>query len=218
MNGVRFTATDEDLPGLLDTNFIGYRGIPTAPTSWWGAANGASFAGGAPDFYRGPPTGDVDLDNLLNSHAWLFNTSTTSTSFGMDGVVTIMGLDAGAQYIVQLVGIVDDRVSVLRPRTYVVDDGTGSFVGGPTLSRRFHEVVVGRFQADGPTQEIRLRSLEPVDDNRDPGLSAIIVLEVPESSVFTSVLFGCLALLIRRANRVPVTDSESQPRVPHHPA
>ena len=156
INGIQFTGTgtDQSVTGLLTTNFLRVE-------------NASTFLdGGQGQFYRGVPTGDVDLDNLLDSH-----TFRTATSFGL---ITIEGLSIGTDYQVQLIAIADGRSfatnSIMR-----VGDGTGQIVG-PTLARHLYQTVTGRFTAGLTSQSILI---EPITGG-GTGLSGIVVQAVPE--------------------------------------
>ena len=156
INGIQFTGTGivQSIAGSLTTNF---RSV----------ANASTFLnGGQGAFYRGAPTGDVDLDNLLDSHS--FGTETSS------GQITIEGLNVGTDYQVQLIAIADGRPfavdSILR-----VGNGAGQLTG-PTLTRELYQTVTGRFTADSTSQSILI---EPILGG-GPGLSGIVVQAVPD--------------------------------------
>ena len=103
INGIQFTGTNEDIPGLLETNFVGFVGSDlSGPNFPPGAVNASTFLNGnGGPFYRGVPTDDADLNNLLDSHAFR-----RVDSFGL---VTIEGLTVGDDYLIQLIGIADGR-------------------------------------------------------------------------------------------------------------
>ncbi len=177
INGIQFTPTDQNIVGLLDTNLVGFAGTTLANLAQ-GAANASTFLNGSDGrFYRGLPTGDSDLDNLLDSHAFR----------RIDGMadITIESLAVGTQYQVQLIGIADGRPSSASS-VAMIDNGNGFFLpGGPTLQRGLYQTVLGNFTADSVSQTIQI-------DNSG-GLSGIVVQAIPEPNA-TWFLALCASL------------------------
>ena len=154
INGIQFTGTEQNIAGLLTTDLVN-------------EANASTFLEGAQgQFYRGAPTGDVDLDNLLDSHA--FNGETDS------GQVTIEGLTIGTNYQVQLIAIADGR-SFATNSIVRVGNGAGVIIG-PTLNRPLYQTVTGRFTADSTSQTILIKTIS----GGHPGLSGMVIQAVPE--------------------------------------
>jgi len=157
INGIQFTGTgtDQSVTGSLSTNFLRVE-------------NASTFLDGRQgQFYRGVPTGDVDLDNLLDSHSF-----STVTSFGL---ITIEGLSIGTDYQVQLIAIADGRFFAANS-FFRIGDGTGQIVG-PTLARHLYQTVTGRFTAGSTSQSILIERIV----GGGPGLSGIVVQAVPET-------------------------------------
>ena len=186
INGIQFIGTDQNIDGLLQTNFIGFSGTQFENTFPAGAVNGSTFSSGEVPFYQGPPTGDADLDNLLDSHAFR-----NVDGFGQ---LTIQGLNAGTRYQVQLIGIADGRTNAANASVQV-DNGDGVF--GPVLTRGLYQSVTGEFTAQSTSQTILI---EPTTAG-GPGLSGIVVQSVPEPSS-CCLLFGAMVLTaLRRKTR-----------------
>ena len=156
INGIQFTGTNEDIPGLLETNFVGFVGSGlSGPNFPPGAANASTFLNGSGGpFYRGVPTDDADLNNLLDSHAFLSTDSFCS--------VTIDGLTVGDDYFVQLVGIADGRPNS-QNATALVD-------GQVELTRGLYQSVTGRFTANSISETFSVEG--------NPGLSGIVVQNI----------------------------------------
>ena len=156
INGIQFSGTgsDQSIAGLLTTSFDRVANASRGSHSFLGR------------FYRGAPTGDVDLDNLLDSHAF----SPTVIS----GLVTIEGLNIGEEYQVQLVGIADGR-RVAANSTVVVTNSAGQ-LDGPTLTRHLYQTVTGRFTANSTSQSLFIERLS----GNFIGLSGVVVQEVPK--------------------------------------
>ena len=151
INGIQFTGTtDQSVAGSLTTDFLRVE-------------NASTFLDGRQgQFYRGAPTGDVDLDNLLDSHSF-----STVAPFG---VVTIEGLNIGTDYQVQLIGIADGRFFALDSSVTVRGPGQ---LTGPTLTRGLYQTVIGRFTAGSTSQTVLV--VGP-----STGLSGIVVQAIPE--------------------------------------
>ena len=127
------------------------------------------------------PTDDVDLDALLDSHAWhAGNPQETS--------ITISGLTVGLNYQVQLIAVADSR-GCCSARTYEPDDGTGNYGTGVTLQRGLFQSVLGTFTANADTQTILWRSLDSAAGNNDPGFSGLVVLEIDSEDTDGDGLF-----------------------------
>ena len=173
INGIQFTGTNEDIPGLLETNFVGFVGSDlSGPNFPPGAVNASTFLNGnGGPFYRGVPTDDADLNNLLDSHAFR-----RVDSFGL---VTIEGLTVGDDYLIQLIGIADGRPGS-QDATALVDDQV-------LLTRGLYESVTGRFTANSTSETFSVVG--------NPGLSGIVVQSVPEPGAAT-VLVAALAFAV----------------------
>ncbi|MEM7392415.1 MAG: hypothetical protein AAF492_08695, partial [Verrucomicrobiota bacterium] len=168
INGIPFTRIDEDVPGLFSTdlNFGPFFGSNT--------------------FFNGPSTGDIDLDDLLDSHAWLMANPGTAT-------FTIEGLTIGTTYQVQLINPPDTRPFGVD-REYEPDNGMGVFNTGVILRRGNIESVIGRFTADAATQSILFRSLGNNLGEQDPALAGVVIFAVPEPSTFFYLLIALVAV------------------------
>lgn len=155
--------------------------------------NGVTFVGGNPlannaegTFYTTGvgvnTTGDVGLDNLLDSHSYATG-SPSATSFD------IVGLSIGTVYDIQIIAVGDTR-DCCSTRTQSFG-GDGSFSGD--LFRGDPSSVVGRFTATAATQTIT------VNGSQDGGLSGYQVrAAVPEPSSVLLSLAGLIGLAGRR--------------------
>lgn len=172
INGIPFQAigAGNDVPGLLTTDI-------------------ASGPGYSTTYFTGA-TGDADLDALLDSHSWFGGNPATAT-------ITLEGLTNGLDYQVQLIGAADAR-SCCAARTYEPDDGAGNFTTGVSVQRGLFQTTIGTFTADGATQQILWRSLNNATGNNDPGLSGLVVIQVPEPASALLLLLGAAPLALRR--------------------
>jgi hypothetical protein len=175
INGIPFTQVTLQSPGVVSTTF----------------ANSASYNA----TYHPGGTGDQDLDDLLDSHAYSAgNPGTTS--------ITAEGLAVGGVYRVQLINVADSR-ACCATRTYEPDNGAGSFTTGVTMQRSLFQSTIGSFTANAATQTIQLRSLNAAAGNNDPGLSGLVVLRVPEPTGLALAGLGASLLVaaVRQARR-----------------
>lgn len=124
-------------------------------------------------------TGDLGLDNLLDSHSYQ----------GGGGSFDLVGLSIGQAYDIQIISVGDTRTCCnTRLQMY---GGGGSF--SADLSRQDPSSVIGHFVADAATQTI------DVTGATDPGLSGYQVRAVPEPSGLALLgLAGLVALRRRR--------------------
>jgi hypothetical protein len=174
INGIPFTQVLLTSPGTVVTNFT----------------DGPSFNA----TYHPTPTGDQDLDDLLDSHTYLPGNPTTA-------LITLEGLTVGGQYQVQLIGVADSR-TCCAGRIYEPDNGAGDFTTGVTMQRGMFQSTIGTFTASAATQPIQLRSLNAAAGNSDPGLTGIVVQRlIPEPTSLALVAFGAAALLGARRRR-----------------
>jgi len=125
-----------------------------------------------PGFLTSPPTDDVDLDALLQSHSWKWGAPGNTN-------ITLRELQPGARYRVSLIVVADDR-DCCRDRQYQVDDGYGSWHDVP-VRRGSHQVITGEFTAVAELQDIGIRSLDNEAVNNDPGLSGIVVHQIQDA-------------------------------------
>jgi hypothetical protein len=171
INSIPFTQVLLSAPGTVVTNFT----------------DGPSFNA----TYHPTPTGDQDLDDLLDSHSYLPGNPATS-------LITLEGLAIGGKYQVQLIGVADSR-TCCSARIYEPDDGAGNFTTGVTMQRGLFQSTIGTFTADAATQPIQLRSLNAAAGNSDPGLTGIVVQQlIPEPTGLALVAVGAVALLAGR--------------------
>lgn len=149
------------------------------------AVAGAVSNTGNGGFYS-PSSGDANLDIIMDSHTYI-STANPSGVGQIDIPVT-----PGNSYLVQFIGVGDDRGCCLT-RTQFVDDGSGSISGA--LTRGNGDWVVGSFTADGANQSFF------VSGETDPGLSGLIVRDlgaVPEPGTALLSFAGLLGLALRR--------------------
>ena len=151
VNGIPLTRVDQNLAGLLTTDFPFATDSPSYNT----------------DYFPGN-TGDPDLDALLDSHSW------KAGGGGTVGNVSLQGLTPGTDYQVQLINAADAR-GCCSSRTYEPDDGQGNFNTGLQLRRGDFESVIGTFTAGAPTQDIKLG----IVSGSDPGMSGLVLFELP---------------------------------------
>lgn len=125
-------------------------------------------------------TGDIGLDNLLDSHSYLG---------GGGANFDITGLIAGNAYQIQIIAVGDTRGCCgTRQQNF---SGDGVVISGD-LSRVDPSSVLGTFVADGATQNII------VGGATDPGLSGYQVRAIPEPSGIMLLGLSGMAFLFRR--------------------
>ena len=187
INGIPFVASDAGATAIS--------GFST--TMDGGSLNGRNIN----QVFSSIVSGDQDLDNLLNSHAWRRGIGAAS--------FTLTDLELGQIYQVQLIGVtelrsygVTDIRSISANRVYELDNGEADFSDGLVLQRGGVNSTTGRFVADGSSQTIQLRSVDftgdPRESNFDPGLSGIVVLAVPEPTSVLTVGVASMCFLFRR--------------------
>lgn len=155
VNGVLFTFGTGNVAGEFSSNMT----------------DGPSAGGGT--YFTGS-TNDPDLTAMLDSHSYVGGDPGTAA-------VTLIDLSPGRAYLVQLVGVADDR-DCCAGRVYETDDGTGNFGTGKTMQRGLHQSVIGTFKADASgTQIIQIRSQELLAGNSDPGLSGLVLFDYPDT-------------------------------------
>jgi hypothetical protein len=156
--------------------------------------NGVTFVGGNPLTGNGEgtfwtlgagvnTTGDLGLDNLLDSHSY---TPATPSS----GTFDIVGLTVGESYLIQIIAVGDTR-GCCAGRTQSFGGG-GSF--SADLTRSDPSSVVGYFTADAITQTIT------ANGSQDGGLSGYQVrnVAIPEPGSALLSLVGLLGMAARR--------------------
>ena len=154
--------------------------------------NGVTFVGGNPlasnaegSFWTqgGVTTGDVGLDDLLNSHSYTGGNPSLAS-------FDINSLTVGDSYAIQIIAVGDTR-NCCAGRTQNYDGGGGI---SADLTRSDPASVVGFFVADGVTQTIT------VNGSQDGGLSGYQVrnVTIPEPSSALLSLVGLLGLAARR--------------------
>ncbi|MDB4713233.1 PEP-CTERM sorting domain-containing protein [bacterium] len=136
-------------------------------------------------FYS-PSSGDANLDIIMDSHTYI-------SAANPNGVGQIdIPVTPGNSYLVQFIGVGDDRGCCLG-RTQFVEDGNGNISGA--LTRGDGDWVVGTFTADDVNQSFF------VSGANDPGLSGLIVRDlgaVPEPGTALLSFAGLLGLALRR--------------------
>jgi hypothetical protein len=137
-------------------------------------------------FYS-PVTNNANLDAVLDSHSYITGNNPNSR-----GRLDLTGLTLGQTYLVQVIGVTDDRVCCTS-RTQTVDDGLGHISGN--LQRGLANFVTGTFTADAATQSIFVSGVN------DPGLSGLVLRAVPEPGVTGMLAAGAAVAMLRRARR-----------------
>ncbi|MEM7386806.1 MAG: LamG-like jellyroll fold domain-containing protein, partial [Verrucomicrobiota bacterium] len=151
---VEITWSEVDLDTTVD-DLIGGSSITFVPFAYDGGnADGTFWTG------DGGTTGDDLLDAVYNSHGWN----------GAGAIITLDGLTAGQDYMVQLLGAGDTR-GCCNTRNQAASDGTNVSGDFP----RGNSSVIGSFTANGPTQDIMIISGQ--DNGVDPGLSGFILTD-----------------------------------------
>jgi len=130
------------------------------------------------------PTGNAELDTILDSHSW------KSGGTGTEVDITIDGLTPGLEYLVQVITAADDRAAS-SGRTQTLSDGLSPANVSDPMVRGGVGSVVGRFTAEADWQMITLSG------DQDPGMSLLLVRQVPAPAAFWLLAPG-LALLKRR--------------------
>ena len=154
-----------------------------------GAINGVTFAsgGGSGPFWA--TTGDTDLDAVVGHH----------TAFGGAGdpwTVIMTGLTENTDYMIQVIGIHDNRtVGDIPTRSYNFTDTDGGSAS-PTLVRATGGSVIGTFSTGAGETSITING-NSVSGN-DPGAGGIVLRVVPEPGSLALLGLGGLALLRRR--------------------
>ncbi|MCA9187803.1 MAG: PEP-CTERM sorting domain-containing protein [Pirellulaceae bacterium] len=144
-----------------------------------GSASGSFYTG------DGGASGNADLDQILNSHSWLGGTDVNLP-------FQLTDLTPGVQYQVQFIAAADRR-SCCRTRTQTLDDGNGHATD--PLSREGVGSVIGVFTADDVSQLVNLSGAT------DPGLSAVVVRQVPEPAMGGLFLLATLAMAAKARRR-----------------
>jgi len=134
--------------------------------------------------FYGNPTGNTDLDKILDSHGYRGGGAGTQ-------LITLTGLTINTPYLIQAVGAADTR-SCCSGRTQTLEDLEAVPNVSGAFSRGGVGSVVGTFTADAVTQDMNL-----VGGN-DPGLSLLLVREVPEPATLALAAVGLLGLRRRR--------------------
>ncbi|MFI4861437.1 MAG: PEP-CTERM sorting domain-containing protein [Phycisphaerales bacterium JB063] len=151
--------------------------------------NGVSFTagGGSGDFWSAD-SGDVGLNNILGYHA----------AFGNDSdpwVLVISGLSENTAYMIQIIGIHDERGGGISDRTYSFQDTDGG-AASPTLQRGTGGSVIGSFTTGSGETSIQINGL----GSSDPGAAGVVVRAVPEPGSLALLITGGLVMLHRRRN------------------
>ena len=177
-------------------DLIGGTPITFAPFEYPGGnAAGTFFTGDGGD------TGNAELNSVYDSHGWN----------GAGATLTLDGLTAGSDYMIQLLGAGDTR-GCCNTRSQAADDGNGNLSGD---FYRGNSSVIGSFTADAATQDFMV--VAGTDNGVDPGLSGFILSEadgtfvsaftvagaddvtvVPEPSSSLLAILGLLGLALRR--------------------
>ncbi|HUU92850.1 MAG TPA: PEP-CTERM sorting domain-containing protein [Phycisphaerae bacterium] len=131
------------------------------------------------------PTGDADMDKVLDSHGWL------TGGIGTTHPITISGLTVGTEYYVQFICAADDRGSS-KDRTQTVQDDQATPNVSGAMVRGGVDSVIGTFTATATSETITLAG------DKDPGLSMVLVRVVPEPATLALLGVGVLGLLRRR--------------------
>ncbi|MDA7930030.1 PEP-CTERM sorting domain-containing protein [Akkermansiaceae bacterium] len=136
-------------------------------------------------FYS-PSSGDANLDIVMDSHTYI-------SGANPDGIGQVdIPVTPGNSYMVQFIGVGDDRGCCLT-RTQFVADGNGNTSGA--LTRGNGDWVVGTFTADDVNQSFF------VTGATDPGLSGLIIRDlgaVPEPGTALLSFAGLFGLALRR--------------------
>jgi hypothetical protein len=162
-------------------------------------------AGGTPEIAS---TGNAELDSVFDSHSWQ-----DGNPVDPPAEFTLENLTPGATYQVQLIAAADGRTCCGNRAQIYQDtlDGSGNNTdrvfrsSDLTMSGELRaNSVIGWFTADAETQSFWAASggddtVDPPIPGNDPGLSAVIVSQVPEpSSVAIMLVIGVSSLALRR--------------------
>ncbi len=151
------------------------------------AVGGGSVSNTGNGGFYSPVTNSTNLDAVLDSHSYI-----TANNPNGRGRMDLTGLTAGQVYVIQLIGVSDDR-ACCSGRTQTVDDGLGNVSG--SLQRGLANSVTGTFTADGTTQSVFVSGVN------DPGLSGLILRAVPEPGTTGMLAVAGMAVLLRRSRR-----------------
>lgn len=139
-------------------------------------------------------TGNNELDILLNSQVFFDGRSIGSSALN----ISLNNLTPGVTYQVQVIGAANSS----NPTTVTLDDGLGNSVAGlsgfadlDSDTNSHVTSVLGTFTADSTSQAINA----VLEDNRNSGISGLILTQVPEPTTLTLLSLSLLISVRRRA-------------------
>jgi hypothetical protein len=139
-------------------------------------------------------TGNNELDILLNSQVFFDGRSIGSSALN----ISLNNLTPGITYQVQVIGAAHSS----NPTAVTLDDGLGNSVAGlsgfadlDNDTNSHVTSVLGTFTADATSQAINA----VLEDNRNSGISGLIVTQVPEPTTLSLLVLGLLFASRRRA-------------------
>jgi hypothetical protein len=145
----------------------------------------------------GISTGNDSLDVILNSQVFVDGRGIGSSALN----IFLNNLVSGREYQVQLIAAADSRTGANVPSVSTLSDGLGNVVTGFSGfadldgDGQAHVLtVLGRFTADGSSQEINA----VLEARRNNGVSAVIVSVIPEPTALGVMLGAALLGLGRR--------------------
>ncbi len=154
------------------------------------AINGVTFdaAGGSGPFWA--TTGDADLDAVIGHHTAFGSTTDTWT-------LAITGLVENTDYMIQIIGIHDNRTEGDIPTRQYNFTGTDGGGTSPTLQRSTGGSVIGTFTTGAGETSITIEG--NVVSGSDPGAAGVVLRVVPEPG--SLALLGLSGMLIARRRR-----------------
>lgn len=156
--------------------------------------NGVIFTGtNVGDGIFWPATGDSELDKVLGYHFAVRGAVASTAPWN----VRITGLKENTQYLIQIIGIHDNRtVAGINVRQYAFQDVYGGPLS-PILQRGTGGSVIGTFTTGSGETTFAFQGLVQ-GSSKDPGVAAIVVRVIPEPATAGLLSLGGLLLLRRR--------------------